>query len=124
MNKKLQKELKEQLEKNKEEFKKNLQSFAKEDKNLPGDWNARFPNREDEIGGAALEIAADKVEEYNTLLPIEHSLETRLQDINLALEKIKKGKYGKCENCDGEINEKRLKIYPEARLCMKCQKNK
>ena len=124
MNKKLQKELKERLEKDKKAFEKNLQSFAKKDEKLPGDWDTRFPHWDGDGGDASLERAADEVEEYSTLLPIEHSLEIRLQDINLALEKIKKGKYGKCENCKKAINEKRLKIYPEARLCMECQKNK
>jgi len=40
----------------------------------------------------------------------------------LALEKIKKGKYGVCESCGKKISQKRLKISPEARLCLKCRK--
>jgi len=40
----------------------------------------------------------------------------------LALEKIKKAKYGKCEKCKKKITEERLKIYPEARTCNKCGK--
>ena len=74
-----------------------------------------------------MEQAADEVEEYDARLPVEFALELRLRDINLALEKIKKAakgrrSYGKCEKCGKKIKEKRLKIYPEARLCMKCQK--
>ena len=114
--------IKEQLEKEKASIEEELQRFAKKDEKLKGDWDTRFPHFDGETGGAALEKAADEVEEYSTRLPIEFSLETRLKDINLALEKIKKGKYGICEKCGNKINEKRLKIYPEARFCMKCQK--
>jgi len=49
-------------------------------------------------------------------------LELKLKNVDLALEKIKKGKYGICEKCGKEIEEKRLEVYPEARLCQKCKK--
>ena len=122
MNKKLLKELKEKLEKERAALEKQLKTFATQDPHLKGDWNSKFPKFDGEFGGAALETAADEVEEYTTRLPVEFSLETRLRDINLALEKIEKGKYGKCENCGKEIDEKRLKVYPAARFCLKCQK--
>ena len=100
-----------------------LEVFAEKDPNLKGDWDTKFPNfGKDEAGGSALEKAADEVEEYASRLPVEFSLETRLRDTNLALENIKKGEYGKCENCKKEIEEKRLKVFPAARSCMKCQK--
>lgn len=123
MDKKSLKEFQEALEKKKIEIEKALEKFAKKDENLKGDWDTRFPNfNQGETGSTALEDAADEVEEYSTLLPIEHNLELRLSDINLALEKIKKGTYGKCENCDKEVPEERLRIYPEARLCLNCEK--
>jgi len=123
MNKKLLQKLKRKLEQEKEVFKKELRSFAKEDKKLKGDWDTRFPKWDgSEVGSAALEKAADEVEEYSTLLPIEYNLELKLKNIDLALEKIKKGAYGMCEKCGRKIDEKRLKIYPEARICLKCKK--
>jgi DnaK suppressor protein len=122
MTKKLLKELKEKLEKEKSSLEEELQKFAKKDPDLKDDWDAKFPSFDGEFGGAALEIGADEVEEYDARLPVEYSLEIRLRDVNMALEKIKKGKYGKCENCKKNIDEKRLKIYPAARLCLKCQK--
>lgn len=117
MNKGLLAELKEKLEKEKVAIKKQLATFADQDPNLKGDWDTRFPDFD---GG--LEEAADEVEEYTSRLPVEFSLETRLKNINLALEKMKKDKYGKCEKCGKAIDEKRLKVMPAARLCMKCQK--
>ena len=122
MNKKLVQKLKAKLEREKAKVEEQLKSFAKEDKKLKGDWDTIFPRWNGEAGGAGLEKAADEVEEYSTLLPIEYNLELKLKNIDLALEKIKKGRYGICEKCGQEIDEKRLKIYPEARFCLKCKK--
>lgn len=112
--------IKNELEQKKNLIEKELQGFAKKDKKVKGDWDTRFPDLDGESGGGKLEDEAKEVEEYSTLLPIEFSLETRLRDINLALEKIKQGKYGVCEKCNKPITKKRLKVCPEARLCLKC----
>ena len=122
MDKKKIDELKEKLEKQGDLLKKELQKFAQEDKKLKGDWDTKYPQHNGGVGSQQMEDAADQVEEYSTLLSIEHSLELRLQDVNNALDKIKKGTYGKCEKCGKEIREERLEIYPEARLCSDCQK--
>jgi len=121
MNEKLLKEMKENLEKKKNSIEESLKSFAQKDKNIKDNWDTRFPHWDGDSGSSSLERAADEVEQYSTLLPIEYSLETQLKNINLALGKIKKGKYGKCENCKKEIDEKRLRVYPEARTCGKCK---
>ena len=123
MNKKLTEELKEKLEKEGASIEKELSKFAKKDDKIKGDWNTVFPNFSGgEAGHGDLEKAADEVEEYSTLLPIEHSLETKLKNINLALDKIQPGTYGKCENCKKEISEERLRAFPEARTCNDCKK--
>lgn len=114
--------IKKKLEKQKEDIEKQLEKFAIKDKKLKGDWDTRFPSfNGGESGSSALEQEADEVEEYTTLLPIEHSLEIRLKNINSALEKIKTGKYGICEKCRGKIESERLEAYPEVRNCSKCQ---
>ncbi len=123
MNKNLLQESKEELEKKKAEIEKELGKFAEKDEKLKGDWDTRFPKfNGGEAGSAALEKSADEVEEYNTLLSLEYNLETRLKDLNLALEKIAKGKYGICEKCQKEISIDRLKVCPEARFCLECEK--
>jgi DnaK suppressor protein len=106
------------LEKEKASIESSLKGFATKDKKVPGDWDTRFPK----LNGASLEDSADEVEEYENLLPIEFSLENRLKDVNLALEKIKNGTYGKCENCKKEIPENRLEVCPEAKTCDMCLK--
>lgn len=122
MTKKILEELKLKLKKEKSLIEKELKKFAKKDKKLKGDWDTQYPVFNGETGSAALEMAADEVEEYETRLPIEYAFEIKLKNINLALKKIKKGKYGICEKCKKQIDTKRLKIFPEARFCMKCKK--
>jgi len=114
------KKFKEKLKADKKTLEEELSRFAKKDPQLKEDWDTTFPKFGGEIGGSALETAADEVEEYESRLPIEYSLETRLRDINLALEKIKKGKYGNCEKCNKKIDKNRLEVCPEARFCLKC----
>ena len=116
MEKKLIEELKEKLEVEKVSLEKELSSFAKKDDSPKGDWETKYPNRED----GDSEEEADEVEEYNNMLPVEYSLEIKLRDVNSALEKIKNGTYGTCENCGQEIEKDRLLANPEARLCLKC----
>lgn len=124
MDKKLIGELKGILEKEKTAIEGQLKKIAKKDEKLPGDWDTVFPRYDGgESGGAALEKAADEVEEYSTLLSIEYSLEIRLKNINSALEKIRKGTYGRCEKCQKGISVDRLKASPESHFCLTCQQS-
>jgi len=109
---------KERLKKEKEELEKTLANFAKRDKKIKENWKARMPK----MAEGRLEEEADEIEEYSALVPIEGSLELELQKINLALKKIKSNKYGICEKCKKPISLIRLKVYPQARYCKKCQK--
>lgn len=120
MNKKLLNLLKQKLEQEKTALEKELKNFANKDKNLKDDWDTRFPNFEGE-GSLDLEKEASETEEYATLLPIEYALETKLQDINSALKKIKDNQYGECEECKQEIEEKLLKTLPETKMCLQCK---
>jgi len=124
MDKKILNELKGKLEIEKKRIEEELGKFAKKDSTVPGDWDTRFPHWNGSSGSGALEEEADEVEEYGNLLPVEHSLEIKLRDIDLALDKMKKGTYGKCENCKGNIPIERLRALPEARICFDCEKKK
>lgn len=42
-------------------------------------------------------------------------------EIQAALERLKNGSYGLCENCNQVIFEGRLRLFPAARLCVRCQ---
>ncbi len=119
LTKKIILELENKLTEQKTAIKKELESFAVEDKNLKHNWTAQFPNKEK----GDPEEEADDATEYENLLSLEHSLELKLKDVDIALEKIHKvktGKYGVCEKCSKKIEEKRLMACPEAKFCIKC----
>ena len=44
-----------------------------------------------------------------------------IEEIDEALDRLKNGEYGRCENCGTEIPEARLEVVPEARFCIRCQ---
>lgn len=118
MDAKIKKQLKNKLEAEKKKLTKELSSFAKKDPKRKGNWLTRLPflgndrSHKDE--------SAERIEAYETLLPIEHTLELRLKKVDKALEKIEGKDYGKCEKCGKDIRIERLKIVPEAKLCSKC----
>lgn len=113
--------VKKELEEKKERLESGLKGFAKKDEKTKGDWDTNYPKFE-RSSADSLEESADEVEEYGNLLPVEHSLELKLVDVNSALDKIKKNKYGICEVCKKEISIDRLKASPEAKTCIKCNK--
>jgi RNA polymerase-binding transcription factor DksA len=117
MKENLFKQLKNKLEKERAQIEEGLKRFAKRDERLPGDWDSKFPKWN---GEASLELTTDEVEEYLARLPLEYALELKLRDINLALEKMEKGKYGVCEKCKKAIEIERLKANPAAKYCLRC----
>ena len=121
IDKKILQEFKETLEKEKEALEKELSYFAKKDPGATDDWNTKYPYFNGEKGSQKLEEAADEVEEYMNLLPVEANFEAKIQAISLALEKIKKGAYGICEKCKKDIPLERLKAYPAAKNCLECK---
>lgn len=106
------------LEQEKKEIEEQLESFAKKDPHTKDDYDAAFPD----LGThQSTDEMAQEVSMYESALPMEHVLEQKLQDINLALEKMAKGTYGICENCNEEIPVERLETKPEAKNCVKCK---
>ena len=118
MKKEKREELKTKMEKEKSALEEIIKGFAKESESSSGDWDTRFPNFKAE---GTPDEEADEVEEYSSLLPIERTLETKLQNINDALKKMADGKYGKCEVCGEVINEERLDLIPETKTCSSCK---
>lgn len=53
---------------------------------------------------------------------LENQLKSDLKEIEKALEKIKKGTYGICENCGVKIDPARLEVKPSAIYCLKCER--
>ena len=117
MDKKTLQKFKKILEQKKKKLEIELASIAKKDPRQKGDYDSNYPNfgATQSSDEEALEVSA-----YESRLPVEYAMELKLRDINLALEKMKKGTYGKCENCPGQMDEKRLEAMPEARICLNC----
>ncbi len=51
---------------------------------------------------------------------LANSIQDALADVDVALEKLKEGTYGRCETCGAEIPEARLEAMPAARSCIDC----
>ena len=65
---------------------------------------------------------ANEAESFSNQLAEAQGLKERINEIDIALNKIRAGKYGLCENCGKEIEGVVLDISPESRLCQSCKK--
>lgn len=69
---------------------------------------------------------SDAAEQFGHTLvsAIRGELDKKIIQTHKALTRIKVGKYGICENCGNMIDTDRLMVYPEATLCINCEKKK
>ena len=65
------------------------------------------------------DLGTDNYEQEFTLTLVQNSSEV-LNKIELALERLEEGNYGKCEECGCWIPKARLTAIPYAALCVKC----
>ncbi len=112
------KKAKEILLKEKLRLESELSSIAEKKKKVADDFDSRFPNWGDDVDSNAAEVDA-----YSSRLGIEHSLEKLLRAVSAALLRVDNGSYGVCSKCKGKISAARLKAFPAAAHCMKCQAN-
>ena len=68
------------------------------------------------------DIASNMIED-EIVMSIAQGEAKEIEQIDNALEKIKKGKYGNCENCGKSINKQRLMAIPFVKLCIKCKED-
>ncbi len=69
----------------------------------------------------SLDENADEVEEEANRLAIAGTFKDRVNEIDAAINKIRKGEYGMCETCKGEITENLLDVIPESKQCEQCK---
>ncbi|MEI7425424.1 MAG: TraR/DksA C4-type zinc finger protein [Candidatus Moraniibacteriota bacterium] len=115
MDKKILVELEALLAKEKNDLEENLTRIARPIDKEKGDYETVFENI-----GTDREDNTTEVDQYTENLPIELTLEKKLQAVILALDKIAQGTYGFCENCQKEIDIERLRVNPSAKTCIKC----
>ncbi|HNT44131.1 MAG TPA: TraR/DksA family transcriptional regulator [Syntrophorhabdaceae bacterium] len=66
--------------------------------------------------------AASNTYNADILMSISDNDLTILKDIDNSLDKLSKGSYGICEECEEKISEKRLEANPVARYCITCKR--
>ena len=67
------------------------------------------------------EEEATEAFELEKRLAIEKHLRNLFNEVECALDKFNKGTYGLCDVCGKPINPERLKILPQASLCLSCK---
>lgn len=109
-------QLKNTLEEEREKLISGLKSIAVQDPQNKNNWITKPPQFEPNEYGShtSLEEEAEEVEEYESLLEAEHSLESRLLQVNMALLRIEKNTYGRCGKCGKELSPERLRANPSA----------
>ena len=110
--KKLLKEFQEKLLADAVNLKKQIEELKKSDP---------FADPDHATDNAAVDTDVREQVGHDTIEAEIKDLQRRLQDIEIAVQKIRKGKYGMCERCGKEIPLPRLKILSEARYCVDCE---
>ncbi|MDP2648958.1 MAG: TraR/DksA C4-type zinc finger protein [Patescibacteria group bacterium] len=100
------------LEAEKDSLEEELSTYGKK---VGGDWEGKS---ESEGIDADANDAADNIEELVKNVPLVEELEKRYNEVRGALERIKKGGYGKCAKCGEDIPLKRLDANPAALTCV------
>ena len=100
--------LKEQMEKEAGELELKVKSLGK------------MPEFGNDVEGDLSE-EADEAEEFSEQVGEREAYKERLADIELALDKMSRNEYGKCEKCGGEISLDVLEVNPESKLCRNCK---
>ncbi|HST48552.1 TraR/DksA family transcriptional regulator [Jatrophihabitans sp.] len=52
---------------------------------------------------------------------LEQAARHALAEIDLALDRLRDGRYGQCVDCGGAVGRDRLEVLPAAARCMPCQ---
>jgi RNA polymerase-binding transcription factor DksA len=65
------------------------------------------------------DLGTDAFEQENTLNLLANE-QQQLEEIGDALDRVRQGKFGLCEECETEIPRARLKEIPYARYCVEC----
>jgi RNA polymerase-binding transcription factor DksA len=100
----------------KEKLESELRGIGRINPENADDWQP-MPDNELDINDPDLNVRADAIEEFVTRVGVTAPLETRLAEVNDALERIDAGTYGTCIVCGKEIEEDRLHANPAATTC-------
>ncbi len=99
-----------------------LKSVGHVNPDNPKDWEPT--SGEVDVNASDAADIADNIESYESNTAILKPLEVQYNDVKLALDKIKAGKYGICEVSGEQIEKERLEANPAARTCLKHKEEK
>lgn len=77
--------------------------------------------RAGQLGQLGTEVPTDHARE-EVMLTLRRAAQVALADIDAALVRMRKGRFGRCVQCDAPIPLERLEILPAVALCMTCQR--
>lgn len=80
-----------------------------------------FNNPDHADDNAAVDTDVREQEGHDLIQAEVATLQERVMDIDTALERIEKGRYGYCSKCGKEIPAGRLAVIPEAEFCVECE---
>ncbi len=73
-----------------------------------------------EISSVPTHPADEDVEGLDAEIAIAHNQELLLEQVDAALERIRTGTYGVCQQCGRTVDGERLQAVPYAAHCIKC----
>ena len=73
---------------------------------------------------AATDAAAAEQFGHARVGAMKQELDRRIIQLRKALTRVNLGSYGTCENCGNLIDTDRLAVFPEATLCIDCEKKR
>lgn len=85
---------------------------------------------EDSLQAAERDVATDmtsfaeagtNTNDRETALKLAGGESKMLREVGEALMRIEDGDYGKCVDCEKDIPEKRLEVFPAAKRCVECK---
>ena len=94
-----------------------LNNIGKKDPNTPGGWDVTAGDMK--VDTADDNEVADRFGELEENTGIANKLESQLNEVKAALERIDQGTYGLCEKCGKPIEADRLTANPSARISIK-----
>lgn len=108
--------LKARLEEERETYVRQAEELAAEAEALMADREPGDTQFDEESGeGDTINVERERD------LALSASALQAVEDIDAALDRIKKGTYGICERCGNKIPVARLEAVPEAALCIECK---
>jgi RNA polymerase-binding protein DksA len=110
----------EQLKKQREQLETEFKRLTDELAQLQNNASSAEERREGSPFGKREEEATETLE-LEKRLALENRVRQEMATVEHALDKIKKGTYGLCDNCGQPINPERLEALPQANLCLNCK---